>query len=394
MIRYLTAGESHGPGLVGIIEGLPANLSIDLKRANHELYRRQQGYGRGGRMKIESDRIEVLSGLRFGKTLGSPVSFLLRNKDWKNWQEEMAVESGSSEKIVTRPRPGHADLAGALKYDFEDIRNVLERSSARETAMRVAAGAFVKQLLGMFDIKIFSHVIQIGAIKADPAEISKVIAGDDLNKLADDSPVRCLDKAASEKMVEHIRSIKKKGDTVGGIIQIIIRNVPPGLGSYVQWDRKLDSRLVGALMSIQAVKGVQVGAGFFAVQNPGSRFHDEIYHDGEKFYRKTNNSGGIEGGMSTGEDIVLHIMKKPIPTLMKPLHSVDMKTKESFMAHKERSDITAVPACAVIAEAVSAPVIANALTEKVGMDTIGDMLKTYKNYLQRIHLTDKGDLNA
>lgn len=385
MIRYLTAGESHGPGLACILEGMPANLKIDLEKINHELSRRQQGHGRGGRMQIEKDRIDILSGIRFGETLGSPISFILRNKDWENRRDEMALDKGKPVNKITRPRPGHADLSGALKYDFDDIRNVLERSSARETAMRVAAGAFVKQLLEEFNILIFSHVLQIGTVKADQQAISEILKKDEINKLADRSMVRCLDKDAEGKMIEYINSLKRKGDTAGGIIQIIIRNVPPGLGSYVQWDRKLDSLLASALMSIQAVKGVEVGSGFQAAELPGSQFHDEIYHDGQNFYRKTNNAGGIEGGMSNGEDIVLQIMKKPIPTLMKPLHSVDMKTKESYLAHKERSDITAAPACSVIAEAVIAPVIADAFIEKFGGDTISDMRAAYDHYLKRIN---------
>ncbi|MCD6376285.1 MAG: chorismate synthase, partial [Caldisericaceae bacterium] len=272
-IRYLTAGESHGPGLAGIVEGLPANLPVDLQRINHELYRRQQGYGRGGRMKMEKDKIEVLSGVRFGKTLGSPIAFMLRNKDWENWTEIMAQQQGKQERSITCPRPGHADLPGALKYDFEDMRNVLERSSARETAMRVAAGAFCKELLYHFNIQVFSHVLQIGPVKADPEKIKDKLTSDEINELADASPVRCLDEEASAEMVEFIRQTKLQGDTAGGIIQIIVRNVPPGLGSHVHWDRKLDSRLAGALMSIQAVKGVEIGLGFSGAALPGSQFH-------------------------------------------------------------------------------------------------------------------------
>ncbi len=386
MIRFLTAGESHGPGLAGIIEGLPANLPIDIEAVNHELFRRQQGFGRGARMKMEKDRIEVLSGVRFNKTLGSPVSFVLRNKDWENWHEVMAQGEGKPSKEITKPRPGHADLPGALKYNFDDMRNVLERSSARETAMRVAVGGFCKQLLNFFDIKIYSHVLQIGPVKADAAKIEPLLKTDEINEIADKSPVRCLDKQAEVRMVEFIKKIKQQGDTAGGIIQIIIRNVPPGLGSHVHWDKKLDGRLAGALMSVQAVKGVEVGIGFGGAELPGSRFHDEIFYDGEKIYRKRNNAGGIEGGMSNGEDIVLHIFMKPIPTLMRPLHSVDIKTKKPFDAHKERSDVTAVPACSVVAEAVVAPVIANALCDKFGCDTVDDMRQAYKSYLERIHL--------
>ncbi len=387
-IRYLTAGESHGPGLSGIIEGLPANLPVDLQRVNHELYRRQQGFGRGGRMKLERDAIEVLSGIRFGKTLGSPIGFILRNKDWVNWTEVMAVEKGGEkeERVITRPRPGHADLAGALKYDFSDMRNVLERSSARETAMRVAVGAFCKELLYHFNLEVISHVLQIGPVKADAKTVAQQLQQPNPNQLADQSPVRCLDPKASEEMVAFIKKIKSEGDTTGGIIQIVVRNVPPGLGSHVHWDRKLDANLARALMSIQAVKGVEVGVGFEGVTLPGSRFHDEIFYDGHKLYRQQNNAGGIEGGMSNGEDIVLQIFMKPIPTLMKPLQSVDLKTKESFTAHKERSDVTAVPACSVVAEAVVAHVMADAFCEKFGNDTISDMEVAFENYQKRIKL--------
>ena len=384
MIRFLTAGESHGPALNAIIEGLPAGLPVDLEEVNYELYRRQQGFGRGGRMKIEADRIEIISGLRFGKTLGSPLSFILHNKDWSNWREVMAVEQGLPGKEISKPRPGHADLAGSMKYDFEDIRNVLERSSARETAMRVAVGAFAKQFLKYFKIDIFSHVLQIGEIRVDLREISDILGSNQINKIADQSEVRCLDKSKEKEMIDYIKKIKQEGDTAGGIMQVIIRNVPPGLGSYVHWDKKLDGQLAAAIMSIQAVKGVEIGAGFSAADWPGSQFHDEIIYRQNRFARKTNHAGGIEGGMSNGSDIVIQIMKKPIPTLMKPLQSVDMKTKEPFQAHKERSDITAVPACAVIAEAVAAPVIANAVLEKFGGDAIADIDKNYRHYLQRL----------
>ncbi len=384
MIRYLTAGESHGPGLIGVIDGLPANLDLNLERINNELYRRQQGYGRGRRQQIEKDRIEIISGVRFKKTLGSPVSFLLRNKDWKNWTDIMAVEAGQSKKEVSKPRPGHADLAGALKYNFQDMRNVLERSSARETAMRVAAGAFAKELLYYFGIKIFSHVKELGSVKANLEKYSDILKKDTINKIADDSPLRCLDKDAEKEMIAFIDKSKKEGDTAGGIIEIIIRGVPPGLGSHVQWDRKIDGRLAQALVSIQAVKGVEFGMGFETGRTPGSLVHDEIiYKDGD-FKHSRNNAGGIEGGMTNGEDIIIRIVKKPIPTLMKPLKSIDIKTKEAYTAHIERSDVTAVPACSVIAEAVIAPVIADAFLEKFGSDDISDIEKSYTLYRERI----------
>ena len=382
MIRYLTAGESHGPGLVCIIEGLPANVEINLERINNELRRRQQGYGRGRRQQIEKDAVEVLSGIRFNKTLGSPVSCLLRNKDWKNWTEIMAIEKGLAKKMVTKPRPGHADLSGAMKYDFEDMRNVLERSSARETAMRVAAGAFVRELLYAFNIRIQSHVVELGPIKVKNTDKARSI--NNLNEIADASPVRCINKDSEKEIIHFIDNMKKEGDTAGGVIEVIIKNVPAGLGSYVHWDRKLDALFAQALMSIQAVKGVEVGLGFDTARTPGSGVHDEIFYKNKHFYRKTNNSGGIEGGMSTGEDIILRLAMKPIPTLMKPLSSVDIKTKEAYTAHVERSDVTAVPACSVIAEAVVAPVIANAFLEKFGRDTLEDIKLSYKNYLQRL----------
>jgi chorismate synthase len=361
---------------------MPANLEINPERINHELSRRQQGYGRGRRQQIEKDVVEILSGIRFNKTLGSPVSFLLKNKDWKNWTEIMAIGEGVSKKVVSKPRPGHADLSGAMKYDFKDMRNVLERSSARETAMRVAAGALVRELLYAFDITINSHVIELGPVKVKNRE--EAFKMKDLNKAADKSPVRCIDKDSEKEIITFIDKMKNEGDTAGGIIEVIIGNVPPGLGSYVQWDRKLDAQLVQALMSIQAVKGVEVGLGFDTARTPGSGVHDEIFYADNHFFRKTNNSGGIEGGMSTGDNIVLRLAMKPIPTLMKPLHSVDIHTKEAYTAHVERSDVTAVPACSVIAEAVVAPVIANAFLEKFGRDTMGDIKKNYENYLERL----------
>jgi len=384
MLRFLTAGESHGPALTGIIEGMPAGLALDLEEVNYELYRRQQGFGRGGRMQIESDRIEVLSGVRFSKTLGSPIAFILHNKDFANWREIMAVEQGMPGMEISRPRPGHADLSGSQKYGFSDMRNVLERSSARETSMRVAVGAFAKQLLKCFGIEIYSHVLQIGPVRVEHNKIAGILSSNQINKLADQSPVRCLDKTKETEMIAYIKQVKSEGDTTGGICQLIVRNVPPGLGSYVHWDRKLDGRLAAVLMSVQAVKAVELGAGFAAGLSKGSEFHDEIIYRQKQFSRASNHAGGIEGGMSNGQDIVAQIAMKPIPTLMKPLHSVDMKTKETFWAHKERSDITAVPACSVITEAVAAPVIANAFMEKFGADTVGDMQQSFEHYLKRL----------
>jgi chorismate synthase len=389
MIRYLTAGESHGPALSGIIEGMPANVPISIAEVNHQLKRRMQGYGRGGRMKIETDEVEILSGIRFNKTLGSPIGFVVKNRDFENWAEIMAIEGeANNQKSISKPRPGHADLSGAFKYNFEDMRNVLERSSARETAMRVAAGSFSRQFLKQFNVHFFSHILQIGKIKVDQRKIKDALTGDliELTQIADSSPVRVLDSATEPQMIEHINQIKRSGDTVGGIIELIIRNVPPGLGSYVQWDRKLDSQLAGALISIQAVKGVEFGAGFAGAVLSGSNYHDEIEIKKNNIIRSRNNAGGVEGGMSNGEDIVIRIVKKPIPTLMKPLRSVDIKTKESFIAHKERGDITAVPACSVIAEAVCAPVIANAFLEKFGGDSLADIKTALNGYLNRIKI--------
>ncbi len=384
MIRFLTAGESHGPGLMAVIEGFPANVPINLDLVNHELFRRQQGYGRGGRMRIEQDTIEVLSGIRFGKTLGSPIGFELRNKDWENWTEVMDQQTAHPGREISRPRPGHADLSGFYKYGFDDMRNVLERSSARETAMRVAVGAFVKQFLSALDVQIHSHVLQIGPVESSAESREKALLMPDLNIQADASPVRCVDAGAEQQMIKFIDTAKSKGDTAGGIVQIIIKNVVPGLGSYVHWDRKLDGQLAAALMSIQAVKGVEVGLGFSGAKRPGSEFHDELLFENGKKAHKTNRAGGIEGGMSNGEDIVIQVMMKPIPTLMKPLQSIDIKTKEVFHAHKERSDITAVPALAVICEAVAAPVIANAVLEKFGSDALEEIKQAYQIYTTKI----------
>ncbi len=382
-LRYLTAGESHGPGLTAILEGMPANVPLNIKRINANMARRQQGYGRGRRQQIENDVLEFTSGVRFGKTLGSPISVLVRNKDWKNWTEIMGIEEGISKREVTRPRPGHADLSGAMKYGFSDMRNVLERSSARETAMRVAIGGIAGEFLRAFGIEVHSHVLAIGDVQVERAAIKNLLQGD-INKVADASVVRCLDKSTGLAMINYIDAAKKAGDTAGGIIELVIRHAPPGLGSYVHWDRKLDARLAYALMSIQAIKGVEVGMGFKAAITPGSGVHDAIFYEDGHFMHKTNNAGGIEGGMSTGEDIVLKIAKKPIPTLMNPLHSVDLQSKESFKAHVERSDVTAVPACAVICEAVASVVIADAFLEKFGSDTMEDIQLAYNAYLKRV----------
>ncbi|MBI4743617.1 MAG: chorismate synthase [Actinobacteria bacterium] len=381
MLRYLTAGESHGPGLLTIVEGMPYGFKVDTNFINNELSRRQLGFGRGMRMQIEGDKVEVVSGIRFGKTLGSPVAFLIRNKDWENWTEIMKIEEGEAEETLTKPRPGHADLAGLQKINGKDIRDILERSSARETTARVAAGALAKLIIAELDIYILSHVTNIGGCKAclnDPPLI------EDIKKI-DSSPVRCLDEKAGSEMVEIIRKAIDEKETLGGTFEIIVYGAPPGLGSYVHWDKKLDAKIAQALMSIQAIKGVEFGEGFNLANLKGSDAHDEIfYNNTKKFYRKTNRAGGIEGGMTNGEPVVIKAVMKPIPTLGKPLMTVDMKTKEAMPAFKERSDVCAVPSAAVIGESVVAIEIANAALEKFGGDSIGELKSNYNSYLKRL----------
>ncbi|ABR46874.1 Chorismate synthase [Alkaliphilus metalliredigens QYMF] len=377
MFRLLTAGESHGKSLVGVIEGFPANVKIDIEEINRDLGRRQRGYGRGGRMKIEKDRVEILSGVRGGKTLGSPISFLIENKDYANWEPYMNPEAvDGEEKRVTQPRPGHGDLTGTLKYGFDDIRNVLERSSARETAVRVAIGSLAKQLMREFHIEVYSHVTAIGSVSlGEPVEnIEKI-------KRAEDSEVRCLDPEVEKAMIEEIKRAKEEGDSLGGIFEIHVTGVPRGLGSYVQWDHKLDAKLAHALMSIQAIKGVEVGCGFDQAQKKGSQVHDEIFFSQEKdYYRKTNYAGGIEGGMSNGENIHLRCAMKPIPTLYKPLRTVDIETKEAVLATVERSDSCAVPAASIVGEMVAITVIAQEFLKKFGSDSLEEIRKTWKSY--------------
>lgn len=386
MLRYMTAGESHGKSLTSIIEGVPANLNLAVGDINKELSRRQIGYGRGGRMTVEKDEAEITSGVRWGKTIGSPITIIIKNKDWDNWREVMSVEGGPGAvagcQCVTRPRPGHADLAGALKYGHYDIRNILERSSARETAARVAVGAICKRFLDEFGIKVMSRVVEIGGVsgqwpvKSGQKDLSAIF------EMAEASDVRCPDKTISEKMRKAIDKAKKNGDSLGGIFEVAVTGVPPGLGSHVQWDRKLDGNLARALMSIQAIKGVETGIGFEAARRPGSKVHDEIFHDASLFYRKTNNAGGIEGGMSNGEPIILRAVMKPIPTLYKPLRSIDIKTKKPFKASVERSDICAVPAASVVGEAVVAFELSNAFMDKFGGDSIYEIKRNYKGYME------------
>jgi chorismate synthase len=388
--RFTTAGESHGPAFVAVVEGVPAGLPLAAEEIDAELRRRQGGYGRGGRMRIESDRAEILSGVRHGETLGSPVALLVRNRDWENWTAAMSpapVEGGDDDVAMRRvffPRPGHADLVGALKYDRADARDILERASARETAARVAAGAVARRLLAEVGISVGSHVVALGGVVARPPEVLP----DDLDAAADPSPVRCLDAAAEGRMIDAIDAAKRAGDTLGGVVEVVARGVPAGLGSHVSWDRKLDGRLAGALMSIQAIKGVEVGLGFEAAARPGSRVHDAIVLDGSAqgggYGRVGNNAGGLEGGISTGQPIVLRAAMKPISTLMQPLRTVDLRTGEPAEAVRERSDVCAVPAAGVVAEAMVALVLAAALLEKVGGDSLAEVRRNLGGYLARI----------
>jgi len=386
MFRFTTAGESHGRALVAIVEGLPSGIPIDIEQINHELWRRQQGYGRGARMKIEQDRVEILSGVRHGQTLGSPVALMLENKDWENWQEVMATEAlelvPEKSRQVKRPRPGHADLAGGLKYDARDLRNVLERASARETAARVACGAIAKQLLAQFSIEIRSHVIQLGGIPDQPLELTF----DQIGSIRADSPLNCADKDAQQKMIELIDQKKSEGDTVGGIFEVVARGVVPGLGSHTSWDQKLDGRLAQAVMSIHAVKAVAIGAGFEASSLPGSEVHDEISYDGDlkEFSRPTNRAGGLEGGVTNGEELRVRGHLKPISTLRRALRSVDIDTKQEEKAAFERSDITVVPAAGVIGEAMVALTLAAAMREKFGGDSLSEMKRNFDGYRKQL----------
>jgi chorismate synthase len=408
-LRYLTSGESHGQALICTIDGLPSNLPLSAKDINADLARRQRGYGRGGRMKIETDQAKIMTGVRGGLTLGAPLSLMIENRDWENWQTIMSVEprgkskepKDSKSKPVTRPRPGHADLTGALKYEHRDMRNVLERSSARETAARVALGAIAKKLLGEFGIIVMSYVSEIGSVRCQ-------VAGDGMNekkllalfKKAETSEVRCPDKKTEAKMISSIKEAIQKGDSLGGVFEVVVTGVPAGLGSYTQWDRRLSGKLAYAMMGSQAMKGVEIGLGFEAARRSGSEVMDEIYYIARKtdhrtqtktqnlaggFYRKTNNAGGIEGGMSNGMPIVIRAAMKPIPTLKMPLLSVDINTKKKFRAAYERSDVCAVPAASVIGEAVAALVIADSFLDKFGGDSMAEIERNYKGYLRQIN---------
>jgi len=394
MLRFLTAGESHGKALVMIVEGVPAGLSIDFDAVTAQLRRRQGGYGRGRRMAIESDRAEALSGIRHGVTTGAPIALMIPNKDWENWQRTMHVEaeqppnaSGTDRPAVTRPRPGHADLAGVVKYGHDDIRNVLERASARETASRVAIGAIARQLLSVVGTEVASHVFSIGAVALpDPLAVTF----DEARTIRDDAPLHCVDSGVELAMIAEIDRAREAGDTVGGAFEVIARGVPAGLGSYVQWDRKLDGRLAQALMSIPAIKAVGIGRGPDAASLPGSRLHDEILprtgarpSSGVEVTRPTNNAGGLEGGVTNGEDLRVSIYMKPIATLMKPLRSIDLTTMAESPAAIERSDVCAVPAAAVVAEAMVAFVLADAAIEKFGGDSVEELQTNWKAFRDR-----------
>jgi chorismate synthase len=393
MLRFTTAGESHGPALVAVLEGIPAGLSLTTDDVDIQLARRQQGYGRGRRMQIEKDEVELLGGVRAGETIGSPIAMLIRNRDWKNWQDVMnpglndgETAGATRRRAVTRPRPGHVDLSGLLKYDRADARDVLERASARETTARVAVSAVCRRLLAEFGIRIGSHVVHLGGIDARRPEIMP----EDVNAAADQSPLRTLDAEADREMIARIDEVKRAGNTLGGICEVICEGVPVGLGSHVSWDRKLDGRLAGALMSIPAVKGVEIGMGFAGAKLPGSEVHDEIDWAGNgrpttgNVRRRTNRAGGLEAGITTGEPIVIRVAKKPIATLMRPLGTVDLATGAPASAVAERSDVTAVPAMGVIAEGMVALVVAEAFLEKFGGDSLRETRANYDAYVARV----------
>jgi chorismate synthase len=398
MIRFTTAGESHGPALVSILEGMPAGLPLVAENVNVELARRQQGYGRGRRMQIEKDTIEFLSGVRAGETLGSPIAMLIHNRDWKNWQEIMnpapddpapgddaSPAGGLRKRAVTRVRPGHADLTGVLKYDRDDARDILERASARETTARVAAAAVCKRLLKEFGVCVGSHLVHLGGIDAArPQEMPR-----DLNAAADASQLRTLDAQAEGRMIQYIDEIKRAGNTLGGICEVVVEGLPVGLGSHVSWDRKLDGRIGAAIMSIPAVKGVEIGMGFQAARVTGAEVHDEIEMSPGNprtgnVRRKSNRAGGLEGGMTTGEPLVVRVAMKPISTLMRPLGTIDVSTGSAAEATAERSDVTAVPAMGVIAEGMLALVLADAFMEKFGGDSLSETKRNYDAYLSHV----------
>lgn len=401
MFSYITAGESHGKMVTAVLKQVPSGIPMTTEVINRELARRQQGYGRGGRMKIETDQVEITSGIRHGFTLGSPITLLIQNKDWANWEQVMAVEPVESDRPegspMTNPRPGHADLTGGIKYNTRDLRNVLERASARETAARTAVGAVCRQFLRQFGIEIRSHVIQIGSVQApnwaqlissgqlDPTD---AIAVNGYFTQVEESVVRCGDSQLETEMIQLIDAWREAGDSVGGVVELIVTGLPVGLGSYIQWDEKLDGKLAQSLISIQGMKGVEFGLGFAGAGLPGSQVHDQIYYRSEmrsgQFYRSTNRAGGLEGGMTNGEPLVIRVGMKPIPTLMNPLHSVDIESKEEIFASKERSDVCAVPAASIVTEAVVAITIAQALATKFGGDSLEEIHRNYEAYLDYV----------
>jgi len=397
MLRFTTAGESHGQALLATLEGMPAGVPLVADDVNTQLARRQQGYGRGRRMKIETDQAEFLSGVRAGETIGSPIAMIVHNRDWKNWQEIMSAapiegDPALRKRAVTRPRPGHADLTGMLKYARDDARDILERASARETTARVAAGAVCRQLLRQFGVTIGSYVAELGGIVARPPAELPV----DINAAVDASQLRTFDADAEAKMIELIDQAKRDGDTLGGVCEVIVTGLPVGLGSHVSWDRKLDGRLAAALMSIQAVKAVEIGMGIEAARRFGSQVHDpidanevgsEVVRSG-RVRRRTNNAGGLEGGITTGEPLVLRVAMKPISTLMRPLDTIEVPTRERAASTVERSDVTAVPAMGVVAEAMSAFVVADAMVEKFGGDSLREMRRNYEGYLEYLASRD------
>ena len=395
--KFTTAGESHGKALVTIVEGIPAGMPVDKAAIDHELWRRQQGYGRGGRMKIESDKVEILSGVRHGRSIGSPIAMLIENRDFIHWQDVMSPEPISTAEIsdpvvkentdapkvrreVKRPRPGHADLAGGQKFGARDLRDILERASARETAARVAAGALAKQLITPFNIEVRSHVIKLGSVPAEHLEKT----WEEIAAIPSSSPLACSDKAIEAEMIALVDKAKANGDTVGGIFEVVAKGVPSGLGSHTSWYEKLDGRIAQAFMSIQAVKAVEIGTGVDNAGRFGSEVHDEIFHHGDGFTRSTNRAGGLEGGITNGEELRVRGYLKPISTLRKALHSVDIDTKAEDIAAFERSDITAVPAAGVIGEAMLAIVIANSMREKFGGDSIGEMMHNFDSYRRAV----------
>jgi chorismate synthase len=386
MFRFTTAGESHGLALVAVVEGVPAGMPVSVDLINRELARRQWGYGRGGRMKIEHDAVEILSGVRHGHALGSPVAMLIENKDWKNWTDVMSSEAREVEparaRRVTRPRPGHADLAGGQKFAARDLRDILERASARETAARVACGALARQLLEAFGVEIRSHVVQLGGVPAEPVQLS----WEEIDAIPDDAPLRCADTEAQQKMIELIDETRRAGDTLGGVFEVVAQGLVAGLGSHTSWDAKLDGRLAQSVMSIHAVKAVSIGAGVEAASLPGSEVHDEIGYDADasEFTRATNRAGGLEGGVTNGEELRVRGFLKPISTLRRALRSVDIETKLPEDAAFERSDVTVVPAAGVIGEAMVALVLCAAMREKFGGDSLTEMRRNFDGYREQL----------